>query len=86
MDGHSSRYAAFALEQLRANHIHVYILPSHTSHVLQPVDRMTFGVMKGSVRSSLTSLLNKAPLITPGCSKAMTTRCRVLQAACRYEN
>ena len=39
MDGHSSRSQADVMQKLRENDVHVLIIPAHTSHILQPLDR-----------------------------------------------
>ncbi len=38
LDGHSSRSSADAMEALRLAHVTVVTIPSHTSHVTQPLD------------------------------------------------
>ena len=37
-DGHASYLSIDAIEKARANDIHLLCLPSHTSHILQPLD------------------------------------------------
>jgi len=46
VDGHSSRAAVDAVSHLHANNIHLVTIPSHTSHVLQPLDRGVNAVFK----------------------------------------
>jgi len=38
VDGHSSRYNPSTLHYLRQNHIHLLVIPAHSSHILQPLD------------------------------------------------
>ena len=38
LDGHESHITIDVIEHARANEIHMLCLPSHTSHILQPLD------------------------------------------------
>jgi hypothetical protein len=47
MDNHHSHtFNIEFLELMKANNIHVFGLPSHTSHILQPLDKVPFSVLK----------------------------------------
>ena len=59
-DGHSSHISLEVIELAQENDIHLLCLPSHTSHLLQPLD---VGVFK-----SLKSFFNKQFMVdNPGC-------------------
>lgn len=54
MDNHYSHSFNFEfLENMRRNNIHVFSLPTHTSHILQPLDKCPLGVFKRSWASEL---------------------------------
>jgi hypothetical protein len=46
MDGHSTRRLKLLWKQAHGLGIDVHILPSHSSHLIQPLDRSVFGNMK----------------------------------------
>lgn len=46
VDGHSSRLNSSLMEEFNGHGIKVPVLPSHASHVLQPLDLVVFGVFK----------------------------------------
>jgi hypothetical protein len=45
-DGHESHFSLELVELARANKIEIVLLPSHTSHVLQPLDKSVFSAFK----------------------------------------
>ena len=45
-DGHSSHISMEVIELARCNNIHVLCLPSHTTHLLQPLDVGVFKSLK----------------------------------------
>ena len=47
-DGHHSHISVELLEYARAKNVHLVCLPSHTSHILQPMDVGVFGPMKAT--------------------------------------
>ena len=49
VDGHTSRMSAELMEEFRENNIKVPVLPSHASHVLQPLDLAVFGAFKAAI-------------------------------------
>jgi len=49
VDGHTSRMSAKLMEEFRENNIKVPVLPSHASHVLQPLDLAVFGAFKAAI-------------------------------------
>jgi hypothetical protein len=46
LDGHAAHYCDAALEEFHANNIVCLFLPPHTSHLIQPLDRGLFAVLK----------------------------------------
>ena len=56
VDGHSSRMNSKLMEEFRENNIKVPVLPSHASHVLQPLDLAVFGAFKASLSKGDSSL------------------------------
>ena len=45
-DGHSSHITIDVIEYARSNGLHLLCLPSHTSHILQPLDVGVFKSFK----------------------------------------
>lgn len=56
VDGHSSRLNATLMEEFRQHNIKVPVLPSHASHVLQPLDLAVFGAFKATISKGDSSL------------------------------
>ncbi|KAJ6248922.1 tigger transposable element-derived protein [Anaeramoeba flamelloides] len=52
LDGHSSRLDLDSLESLAKANIQVAVIPAHSSHITQPLDRTTFSVFKNHLRKS----------------------------------
>eukprot|EP01105_Mastigella_eilhardi_P000224 TRINITY_DN1026_c0_g2_i26.p3 TRINITY_DN1026_c0_g2~~TRINITY_DN1026_c0_g2_i26.p3 ORF type:complete len:114 (-),score=1.57 TRINITY_DN1026_c0_g2_i26:548-889(-) len=50
LDGHNSRAGAKFLEAMVQHEVDVIILPAHSSHLLQPLDRTCHGVFKQKLR------------------------------------
>ena len=46
MDGHGSHLGIQAIEICRANDVHMYCLPPHTTHLFQPLDVVIFRPVK----------------------------------------
>lgn len=46
LDGHASRRNINLWEEAKKLNIDVHILPAHTTHLIQPLDRGVFGTMK----------------------------------------
>ena len=61
-DGHGSHISLDVIELARANNIHLLCLPSHTSHILQPLD---IGVFK-SFKSAYAKACRKYMMANPG--------------------
>jgi hypothetical protein len=59
LDGHSSRESLKAIDLLQMNNIVAQIIPSHTSHVMQPLDRGVNRKFKSSLRRHFASILGK---------------------------
>ena len=62
MDGHGSHMSIDLIELARSNGIHILCLPSHTMHVLQPLD---VGVFK-SFKSHFSKACSKYLAANPG--------------------
>lgn len=56
VDGHTSRLNSILMEEFRSNNIKVPVLPSHASHVLQPLDLAVFGVFKATISKGDSNL------------------------------
>ncbi|KAJ6247272.1 hypothetical protein M0813_18799 [Anaeramoeba flamelloides] len=52
LDGHSSRINFPALVLMRINCVDVVIIPSHSSHILQPLDVGVFHIFKSNLRKA----------------------------------
>ena len=61
-DGHGSHVTLDVIELARANDVHLLCLPSHTSHILQPLD---IGVFK-SFKASYAKACRKYMMDNPG--------------------
>ena len=57
MDGHSSRESIKAIDMLAENNVIVSIIPSHTSHVMQPLDRGVNRAFKTNLKRHYKSVL-----------------------------
>ena len=62
VDGHASHMSIEAIEFAKSNDIHVLCLPSHTTHILQPLD---IGVLK-SFKSHFSRACTKFMADNPG--------------------
>ena len=62
MDGHGSHMSIDLIELARSNGVHILCLPSHTMHVLQPLD---VGVYK-SFKSHFSKACSKCLAANPG--------------------
>ena len=60
LDSHSSRFTSSTWELCNSNHIVAMTIPSHTSHILQPLDRSCNGVLKRVFFNRMITELNKA--------------------------
>jgi hypothetical protein len=56
VDGHSSRLNSKLMEEFREHNIKVPVLPSHASHILQPLDLAVFGAFKAAISKGDSSL------------------------------
>ena len=58
LDGHSSRENPEALKLLKENNIRVEVMPSHCSHIFQPLDLSCFGPFKVYLKKSIRKYKN----------------------------
>ena len=79
LDGHPSHFGPAFLETLVHFNIVLYALPSHTSQCTQPLDLVTFGILKTELRAELKSHFKKE--FPADLSDAAAVRCSALQAA-----
>ena len=61
LDSHGSHEVVELLDLARQNSIHIIALPPHTTHVLQPLDRVVFGPFKRAYRRACTEYLSESP-------------------------
>ena len=61
-DGHGSHITLDIVELARTNDIHLLCLPSHTSHILQPLDTGAFK----SFKSGYSKACRKYIMVSPG--------------------
>ena len=61
MDGHGSHVSIDVIELARANNIHLLCLPSHTTHILQPLDVGVFKSFKLNFSKACTRYLAANP-------------------------
>jgi hypothetical protein len=65
LDGHGSHTTAQFMIQCYHNNIHLLFLPSHSSHVLQPLDISVFSPVKAAYRDELAEsdvLIDSSPI------------------------
>ena len=60
-DGHTSHTSIEVIEKARANNVHLLCLPSHTTHLLQPLDVSVFKPFKSNFNKACRELVNKNP-------------------------
>ena len=60
-DGHSSHITVDLIQLAKENDIHIMCLPSHTTHVLQPLDVGVFSSFKHHVGKALNALVRSSP-------------------------
>lgn len=61
MDSHVSHVSEAALELAKKNQIHIMTFPSHTTHILQPLDVGIYGPLKSAWRSQLNTYMLEHP-------------------------
>ena len=61
MDGHSSHVSIDVIELARDNNVHLLCLPSHTTHILQPLDVGVFKSFKSNFSKACTKYLAANP-------------------------
>ncbi|XP_071635524.1 uncharacterized protein [Temnothorax longispinosus] len=61
LDGHSSHKELNIIEYARNNHIHMLSTPPHTTHKLQPLDRVFFKPFKQAYGSASASWMRQNP-------------------------
>jgi len=59
LDGHKSHIAVDIIEWAKQNNIVIFVLPAHTSHVLQPLDVACFGPFQKMYNSECHKLIRK---------------------------
>ena len=60
-DGHSSHVSIELIELARENNVHLLCLPSHTSHILQPLDVGVFKSFKSNFSKACQKYLTERP-------------------------
>jgi hypothetical protein len=61
LDGHESHMSLEALQFALANGVHLLCLPSHTTHVLQPLDVAVFGPLKKAIDKVSSRFMREHP-------------------------
>ena len=61
MDGHGTHMSIELIELARFNDVHLLCLPSHTTHVLQPLDVGVFKSFKGNWSKACSKYLAANP-------------------------
>ena len=55
LDGHKSPVTPDVIDEARKNEIEILCFPPHTTHVLQPLDKVVFGPLKEKYFSAVTN-------------------------------
>ena len=61
MDGHSSHVSIEVIQLARDNGVHLLCLPSHTTHILQPLDVGVFKLFKSNFSKACTTYIAANP-------------------------
>ena len=61
LDSHSSHEVIDLLQTAREEYIHIYALPPHTTHLLQPLDKVVFAPLKRAYNFACTECLCTCP-------------------------
>ena len=61
IDGHSSHYSPATIKLAAENQIIVFVLPPHTTHIAQPLDRGCFSPLKTAWRKYCHDFRAKNP-------------------------
>ena len=64
-DGHSSHITVELIESAKENNIHILCLPSHTTHLLQPLNVSVFSTFEHHIGRVLNILLHSSPGCVP---------------------
>ena len=77
MDGHGTHMSIELIELARSNDVHLLCLPSHTTHILQPLDVGVFKSFKGSWSKACSKYLaaNPGRVITSDKLASLICRC-----------
>ena len=59
LDGHKSHVAVDIVEWAKKNNIVIFVLPAHTSHVLQPLDVACFGPFQRMYNGECHKLIHR---------------------------
>lgn len=60
-DGHSTHITANIIETARESNVHLFVLPPHSSHMLQPLDVSIFSPFKQQLNSEIHKYLHNHP-------------------------
>ena len=74
LDGHTSRLAPDVIQYCKLNNISLLILPSHTSHITQPLDCSTNGVLKNSFATTTAQVVNHPSISHVDVPESNTTK------------
>ncbi|KAJ6235308.1 hypothetical protein M0813_28750 [Anaeramoeba flamelloides] len=80
LDGHSSRINFPALVLMRINCVDVVIIPSHSSHILQPLDVGVFHIFKSNLRKAKLNQDDNPFLTIDECLIQSTTKKKIIGA------
>ena len=85
-DGHKSHYCASLIEWARDNNIILFVLPPHTSHILQPLDICVFGPFKRIYYSLCDKFMKENPGMVISRYNLCSLICRASQLAATPAN
>lgn len=61
MDGHSSHFCPDTVRRAAKDQVILFVLPPHSTHLLQPLDKGTFGPLKSYWRQPVHEYMSKYP-------------------------
>ena len=86
LDGHSSHIFNLSfLDLMKANNVHAFVLPPHTTHWLQPADKSFFRSLKSSWTNEGLKAVNELAGVTAGKSGFFKIFTAAWNAACTVE-
>ena len=79
-DGHATHVTADIIKKARESNVYLFVLPAHTSHLLQPLDVSAFGPFKKAFSSECHKFVHENP------NRVITRNCLPMLIASAYRS